>query len=483
MDTTSTTPFTPCSKCAPLFAQQEAKLKQQDAKIQFLEERIAVLEGRSQQNSSNSSKPPSSDGYNKPAPKSLRSPSGRRSGGQNGHPGSTLKAVAKPDRVEVHPAQLCLGCHHPLKGQPRLGYEKRQVFDLPPDLKLLVTEHRAEIKFCPFCRRRATAPFPPEAQAPTQYGPGLMAWWTYLKNQQLIPLERISQMTADLFRIQVSEATLQSVFQAAFSKLGVFEAQTTHLLQKAKLAHSDETGFRVARSLHWLHNLSTRLLTWYGVHRKRGQKAIETFGILKAFTGRLIHDCWSSYLALKNCLHGLCNAHILRELTFIHEVQGQPWAEKMHSLLLEMHRFVLKRKQKVSRLRRSQILPWKRRYRRLLWEGWAANPPRPPSYSKRGRPKQTKARNLLFRLQKYEDFVLAFLYDFRVPFTNNLSEQDLRMMKVQQKISGAFRTFHGAEVFARIRSYISTVRKHNRDVFQDLVRLFQNRPFIPRKAA
>jgi transposase len=471
----------PCSKCAPLFEQQETKLKQQDAKIRALEERLAVLEDRSRQNSSNSSKPPSSDGYNKPAPKSLRSSSGRRSGGQNGHPGRTLKAVAKPDHVMIHPLQLCLGCDHSLGHQPILGHEKRQVFDLP-DLQLIVTEHQAEIRLCPYCGRRATALFPPEAQAPTQYGPRLMAWWAYLRVQQLLSLERIAQMTFDLFGIQVSEATLQSAIQTASSKLEGFEAKTKDLLQKAKLAHADETGLRVDGQLHWLHNLSTRLLTWYGVHRHRGRQAIEAFGILRRFRGRLIHDCWASYFALKHCLHGLCNAHLLRELTFIHEVQGQPWAGKMCDLLVEMHQFVTQRKAVSSRTSPRQRAFWQRRYRGLLREGWAANPARPPGFPKRGRPKQTKAQNLLNRLQCHQNSVLAFLYDFRVPFTNNLSEQDLRMMKVQQKISGAFRTSQGAQVFARIRSYVSTVRKNQRDVFREMVHLFQNKPFIPRKA-
>lgn len=482
MDTTSTTPFTPCPKCAPLFAQLLAKIERQEITIAKLEQRLAELEGRLKQDSSNSSKPPSSDGYNKPSPKSSRTPSGKPSGGQKGHPGSTLKAVAKPDQVVVHPLQLCLGCHHSLVHRSLRGREKRQVFDLP-DLRLLVTEHQAEIRFCPYCKKPETAPFPPEVQAPTQYGPRLMAWWAYLRVQQLMPLERISQMTFDLFGIRVSEATLQSAIQAASSKLDGFEAKVELLLQKAKLAHADETGLRVEGKLHWLHNLSTRLLTWYGVHPKRGRNALEAFGLLKRFRGRLIHDCWSSYLALKRCLHGLCNAHLLRELTFLQEVQNQPWAGKMRTLLLEMHQFVVQRRQVASRATPVQKALWHRRYRRLLREGWAANPIRPPGKRKRGRPKRTKAQNLLDRLQRHQDSVLAFLYDFRVPFTNNQAEQDLRMMKIQQKISGAFRTSKGALTFARIRSYVSTVRKNQRDVFQDMVRLFQNRPFIPQRAA
>jgi transposase len=393
-----------------------------------------------------------------------------------------LKTVSKPDEVVIHPLQLCLGCHHSLGRRPVLDHERRQVFDLP-DFHLQVTEHRAEIKLCSFCGCQATALFPSEVQAPTQYGPKLMAWWAYLRVQQLIPLERIAQMTFDLLKIRVSEATIQQAVQNASSKLDGFEAKTRDLLQKASLTHADETGARVQGKLHWLHSLSTRLLTWYGVHRKRGGQALETFGILKRFKGRLIHDCWAAYFALERCLHGLCNAHLLRELTFLFEVQNQPWAGKMHVLLLEIHQFVQERKRTHSRATPSQRAFWHRRYRGLLREGWKANPKWVPTHRTRGRPKQTKAQNLLDRLQRHQDSVLAFLDDFRVPFTNNQAEQDLRMMKVQQKISGTFRTVQGAQVFARIRSYVSTVRKNQRNVFEEMVHLFQNKPFIPKRAA
>ncbi len=445
---------------------------------------LEALQARLAQTSRNSSKPPSTDGYTQPAPQSLRKPSGLKSGGQPGHPGNTLKPVDKPDVIIPHRLTRCsCGCGRSLRHEPVLRHEKRQVFDLPPQ-KLIVIEHQAEVKRCPLSKREITADFPVDVTAPAQYGSHLYAWWVYLRVQQLIPLERISQMTEDLFGQAVSQATLQAALLAAYQRLAGFETRVKRLLEQARVVHADETGLRVAGKLHWLHNLSTRRFTWYGVHPKRGTDAIEDFGILQRFTGRLVHDCYSSYFTLKNCLHALCNAHFLRELIFLHEVLHQEWAKKMHDLLLEMLRGVAERKERADRFTAAQLVPWIKRYRALLRQGRAANPPLPaPPSPRRGRRKQSKAQNLLDRLTRHQRSALAFLHDFQVPFTNNLSEQDLRMSKVQQKISGAFRTLRGAQIFARIRGYVSTVRKHQRNVFHNVILLFDGHPFMPRAPA
>ncbi|MEK7996396.1 MAG: IS66 family transposase [Planctomycetota bacterium] len=443
-------------------------------------ERIRTLEEQQAQNSRNSSLPPSSDGYTKPAPKSQRKKSGRKSGGQVGHTGHTLAQVDKPDHIKIHPLKKCpCGCGADLRKKPVLRYEIRQVFDLPPQ-KLFVTEHQAEIKLCPISGREVTADFPADVTAPAQYGSRMHALWVYLRVQQLLPLDRIGQMCADLFGHPVSEATIQASVVSAHDQLTGFEETVTSLMKKEKVAHADETGVRAAGKLHWLHSLSTRFLTWYGVHRKRGAEAMDELGVLKKFKGRLIHDCLPSYFKLKNCRHGLCNSHLLRELTFIHEVYRQEWARKMSDLQREMLQYVKARKECVSRLTAKQLAPWIKRYRAILREGRAVNPAFPPPETpRRGRRKQSKPQNLLDRLEQHERSVLAFLHDFRVPFTNNQAEQDLRMMKVQQKISGTFRTIEGARMFARIRSYVSTVRKHERDVFENIVLLFEGQPFMP----
>lgn len=415
--------------------------------------RLQVLEARIALNSQNSSKPPSSDGYTKPAPKSLRKKSGLRSGGQHGHPGHTLLPAEKPDRTILHRLKRCpCGCGTNLHGRPVLRIEKRQVFDLLPKM-IVVTEHRVEVKLCPNTGREVSAAFPAGVNAPTQYGRHLSGCLVYLRAQQLIPLDRISQLCADLFGMAVSEATVQAAIAAVYNALAGFEAKAADLIAQAPIAHPDETGLRVAGSLHWLHVVSTKTLTWYGVHKKRGSEAIEHFNILPRFAGRLIHDCLSAYFDLK-CLHGLCNAHLLRELTFLHEVLHQKWAARMIELLLRMHRSVAACKARAGPSTAPQRAAWTRKYQALL-----------------------------LRLRRHESSVLAFLYDSRVPFTNNLAEQDLRMMKVQQKISGAFRTLEGARMFARIRAYLSTSRKNQRDVFQDIVAALVGQPFMPSAAA
>ena len=447
--------------------------------VRDLRARLQALQAQHDLNSRNSSKPPASDGYAKPAPNSLRVSSGRTSGGQAGHPGRTLQPVTRPDHVVPHRLTHCpCGCGGDLRQQPVLRLERRQVFDLPP-LRLDVTEHQAEVKRCPRSGHVVCAPFPVGVMAPTQYGPHFLSLLVYWRGQQLLPLERITQMSADLFGYPLSEATVHKACATASGDLAGFESALVHHLRQAEILHTDETGLRVAGSLHWLHNLSTPLLTWYGVHRHRGKAALEHFGILPDFRGRLIHDCWAPYFDL-GCEHGLCNAHLLRELIFIEEQLHQAWAGHMRRLLLSMHQAVTDHTRRHTPLTPAERRAWRRRYRATLREGWVANPLGHRAPRRRGRPKKTKPQNLLARLQRHADAVLAFLDHPRVPFTNNQSEQDLRMMKVQQKISGCFRTLSGAHTFARVRSYISTVRKHGHPILPAIANAVSGCPFMPR---
>jgi len=451
-----------------------------DTKPRALVPIILDLQARLALNSRNSSKPPSSDGYIKPAPKSLREKRGRKSGGQPGHPGYTLKPVERPDETIMVPLSTCpKGCDTQLHHCPTIGHVHRQVFDLP--LKLfLVTEYRAETKHCPACDVDVTAPFPPDVTAPVQYGGRWLACLAYLRDQNFIASQRLSQFCADIFGQPVSEQTIQRAETAASDNLEPFEAKVKTLLPCADILNGDETGLRVQGKLHWVHGLGSKLLTWYGLHARKGSEAIEHFGILTRFYGRLIHDCLASYFDLP-CRHGLCNAHILRELTFLFENLNQDWAGKMRQLLLDMNARVDELKALGrARLSHAERASWFKRYEGLLAQGYAANPPpTPPPVRRRGRPKKTKALNLLDRMQRHKKAVLAFLCDFRVPFTNNHAEQILRMLKVRQKISGGFRTKTGAERFLRVRGYIDTVRKHNLPVFHALVDAIAGRPFIP----
>jgi transposase len=439
-----------------------------------LQERLALT-------SRNSSKPPSQDGYAKPKPKSLRGRSGKKSGGQPGHPGSTLEPVEKPDQIVVHPLSSCpCGCGSDLSEQPVLDYESRQIFDLPPQ-KLIVTEHRVEVKRCPLSGALVHTPWPVGVTAPVQYGPGFLAWLAYLNTQQFIPLGRIDQMSFDLFGQHVSEDTILTAMKSIGQHLVPFAQAVKEQLLQEPVVNGDESGLRVAGALNWLHVLSTTTLTWYGVHRKRGREALDSFAILPEFPGRLVHDCWQTYLELP-CSHALCLAHILRELIFIHEECDQAWAKSLADLLLDMNRKREEQKLLASSFPSEQLREWHQQYQKILSEGRAVNPPiipMPDAPKKRGRKKQTKPQNLLDRLENYEDWVLAFLHDFQIPFTNNLAEQDVRMIKVKQKVSGSFRTLEGAELFATIRSYISTVRKQGQSIFQELKAAMAGNPFIP----
>ena len=439
-----------------------------------LQERLALT-------SRNSSQPPSQDGYAKPKPKSLRGKTGKKSGGQPGHPGATLKPVEKPDRIEVHPLSSCpCGCGGDLSEQPVLHYESRQVFDLPPQ-KLVVTEHRVEVKRCPLSGELVHTPWPVGITAPVQYGPDFLAWLAYLNTQQFMPLARIGQMSCDLFGQQVSDDTIHTAMKTIGLQLDPFSQAVKKQLPQEPVVNVDESGLRVAGSLNWLHVLSTTTLTWYGVHRKRGREALDSFAILPKFLGRLVHDGWQPYLELP-CLHALCLAHILRELIFIHEECDQAWAKALADLLLDMNQKREEQKLLASGFPSERLKKWHQQYQGILRQGRAVNPPLIPMPNvpkKRGRKKQTKAQNLLDRLENHENWVLAFLHDFHIPFTNNLAEQDIRMIKVKQKVSGAFRTFEGAELFASIRSYISTARKQGRSILQELKAAIAGNPFLP----
>lgn len=453
-----------------------ARIDRLETLVATLQEEVRSLKARLAKNSSNSSKPPSSDGYQKPAPKSLRTPSGKKSGGQPGHEGKTLSRVKEPDHVIVHPLDSC-PCGADLSKTAAQDYESRQVFDLP-DPRLDVTEHRCEIKECPDCGERITASFPIDVVAPVQYGLRFQSLLVYLKDGQLLPLDRISQLCADLYGYDVSAATIESARHDCHEALEPFEEELKQVLIVSDLLHADESGLRVEGKLRWLHVVSNPLLTFLGVHSRRGREAQDDFGILPLFAGALMHDFWRPYLTYA-CAHVLCNAHHLRELKFLFEELKQKWAGRMTGLLLKMLEYVREQSPKKPGLSAKEIARWLKRYRKILKEGYEENPSPPVRTGRRGRLKKTKAQNLLERMDIYRKNVLAFLYDFRIPFTNNQAEQDIRMIKVQQKISGGFRTLEGARMFARIRSYISTVRKHRLNVFDMITQAIAGQPFMP----
>ena len=430
----------------------------------------AELRRRLDQDSSTSSKPPSSDGLRK-RPRiagSLRGRSGKASGGQPGHKGDTLRRVAAPDRIVEHAAWTCRHCLAPLTAGMRTGEETRQVFELPARL-IEVTEHRAAIYACSRCRGRTRARFPAEVTAPAQYGARFRAAAVYLNLQQLVAEDRVAQTMADLFG--AARFCPMSLAQWMAAQARAFEpvrARIAALAAAAPVRCLDETGFRVAGRNHWLHTIATEALTLYRVSPKRSDLPRDLAG------GVIVHDGLKGYRDLSGVCHALCNAHHLRELKALIEFDGEAWAEPMRDLLLEAHRAVEEaRELGRTALPVQDVDGFKARYWELLRLGLAHHrklPRLPRHASNRGRAKRRPGHNLLIRLHRFKDDVLRFLVDFAVPFTNNLAEQALRMMKVKMKISGAFRTLAAAQDFAALRSVVASARKRGWNILESLTR-------------
>ena len=460
-----------------LTLQQQMRELQQTVAAQADE--IQKLRDQLTKNSRNSGKPPSSDGLKKPRPRNLRKKTGRSSGGQKGHKGHTLEMVEQPDHVRVHPVSQCPHCATDLQSVERCEIERRQVFDLPP-VHIEVTEHRAEIKVCPRCGKQVKGDFPPSVTQPVQYGPRIKAQVSYLNTYQLIPWARVRELLGDFYGHAPAEALILESNTAVLDGIKPSLDTIKQQLIASDVAHFDESGLRVENRLNWLHVASTNYLTYYSVQPKRGQDGMNAIDILPAFEGRAVHDCWPSYFAFDNCQHALCNAHHLRDLLFVIEQYEQSWAEEMLQLLLDIKAEVDAAPAGQMSLASERLTHFEQRYDELIAQGLAANPPPiDPPPKKRGRKKQSPPKNLLDRLQKYKSQTLAFMYDFRVPFDNNLAERDVRMVKIKQKVSGAFRTRTGAETFCAIRSYISTTRKHRLNVIDAIYGALTGTPFIP----
>ena len=461
-------------------AVQDARLAAQDARIVEQDARIAELERQLASSSRNSSKPPSSDGLDKPAPKSLRGRSGREPGGQPGHQGRTLRQVERPDEVVVHEPGACTGCGGTLTGEDRpAGVLRRQVFDIPKST-VRVVEHRLLARRC-VCGTVTQAPAPAGVSAPAQYGPHAAAIAVYLVLGQHLPVARTAALLAELFGTPMSVGTVAAWTSRAAAGLEPFTAAAVAGLAGAELVHVDETGLRVAGRLHWLHVASSARFTALFCHAKRGKEAIDAAGVLPSFAGIAVHDAFTSYARYRSVTHALCNAHLLRELIAVvdfHTAHPPPpggtvpagwcWAQQVIEALLG-----LKAITHTGTLPDPAVLA---AHRRLIISAaliGASTETGPPGAV--GRRHRALARRIHRRIEDY----LRFATDPRVPFDNNAAERDIRMVKIKQKVSGCLRTLAGAQDFAAMRSYLSTATKHGRRPFDVLTELTSGNVWIP----
>lgn len=427
----------------------------------------AELRSRLNLNSKNSHKPPSSEGLSKKPGLPKNSP--KKSGGQFGHKGKTLKMVDQPDKVVLHHAPSCPCCTKVFSASDVVFVEqKRQVFDIP-EPRIEVTEHRLGSVFC--CGRLHFGSFPPEVSQPVQYGSRIKALSVLLNNDYKIPLEKIERLMGDLWNCTFNESTAVAANAGMYEALHPVEEQIKEAVLDSEVAHFDETGMRVEKKLHWFHVASTALFTYLFVHKKRGKEALESeASLLKDFTKWAVHDCWASYFDFERCLHALCGAHLLRELTNLTE-NGSKWAAQMHCFMLSLYLACQK-----GTVPLADRQTWVLQFEHICQSAHREEPP--PRQGKRGKPKNSKGRNLLNRLVKHQDEWLAFAFEQNVPFTNNQAERDIRCLKTKQKVATNFQTLKGAQHYARIQSFTSTLRKHSMNVFQNLIHAFDRKNIV-----
>jgi transposase len=459
-----------------------AELREEIASLRSLVDKLSLeiveLRARLGMNPRNSSKPPSSEGYAKPAPKSRRTRSGKKPGKQPGDPGHHLAQRLDPDARAIHSPKTCGCCGKDLGGAEVIGVSVRQVFDLPP-VALFCTEHRAERRRCS-CGAETSGAFPEEATAPACYGPALRAYVCYLVTRQHIPVARVAELLRDTYGAPVATGTIIAMVREGAAMLEEFLAGVKDLLIDAGVVHADESGLRVEAGLKWVHTVSTNDLTLYHLDEKRGTSAMEAMGVLEHLSGVLVHDGWKPYKTFDNVTHALCNAHHLRELAAVAETGGQGWAADMADLLAGTWGRVLIAKEAAEGSLGDEVLGEVfARYGAIIAAGYEVNPIPVVRSTRRGLIKRSKALNLLARLDTYRADVLRFAVDFSVPFDNNLAERDIRMVRLAEKISGGFRSTQGAEAFLAFRSYLSTAAKQGVNRLDALEGLFVGSPWMP----
>lgn len=427
---------------------------------------ISLLTNRLGLNSGNSSKPPSQDPNRK---KKAKKKNAKKPGAQKGHEGKTLEKVSVPDETVDHKVSHCKECDNNLKNEPLESYETRQVFEII--IKRNVVEHKAEVKKCKKCGTVTTGEFPDGVSKAVQYGKSVKVLSVYMSLWQLIPYKRVEEFFNVQLNMPLSVGTIYNFNKEAFDRLEPFEPLVKEKLLESPLNHIDETGIKIGEKKGWLHCVTNETWTYFFPHNSRGKDAIIEMGVLPFYNGILCHDYYTAYYEYGSC-HALCNSHHIRELERSIEQDNQSWSKLMKDLLNEINERVIEACGQLDELEQDK---YQKRYMSILSEGKKECPLNPKIPGKRGKTTQSRSRNLLDRLERHQEDVLRFMKEEIVPFTNNLAERDIRMTKVQQKISGCFRSLLGAKIFCRVRSYLSTANKNSMTATQALVMLFDGK--------
>lgn len=455
-----------------------AQIKQENRELKAEIKRLNEIINK---DSSNSSKPPSSnDGFiDTDKTESLSKPkSKKKRGGQSGSKGSNLKKVEKPDFIKLLLDTTCKNCNHNLENIDSKFISSKQLFDIPK-INIEVTEFQIHSRKCPCCHSINKPGYPSHLRASTQYGDNIKTFVAYLNTYQMLPYDRISELLEDFISHKISSGTIYNMLNIFHSQLEPFENDVKELLLKSDVIHVDETGTRVKDKLHWTHTISTSSVTYYMIHKKRGAEAIDAMAILPSYEGIAVHDHWRAYNRY-SCTHSFCNAHLLRELIGVVQNEAVLWATDMHKLLTNMntHVYTVKENDKSSPSK-GKVQQFYQQYDKICQSALKYYPPPKNLVNSKRKPKQCKGKNLLDRFMTYKNETLRFFTNLLVPFTNNLAERDLRMLKVKEKISGCFASFKGAEIFNRIRGYISTVKKNNKSVFDELRNVLYGKYYVP----
>lgn len=467
------------SLTATVDAQAES-IEESNRIIKELNQTIEELKEKLNKNSKNSSKPPSSDGYKKPTPKSLRKSSGKKMGGQKGHPGAYLSVINEPDKIESHMPSSCEGCprYDKCKGIACVA-QKRHILDVVVTVE--VTEHQAlEIPACPLHGGKRKGEFPSNVNAPVQYGENLQALVVAFNTVGAVSVKRTHEILSGVFNIPLSTGTISNMVKRCADTITDTMTTIQQKVADSALAHFDETGTRVDGKLQWVHNASNSDYTYLDISSKRGVVGMEQCGVLGKFGGVAVHDCWAPYWNYQDVEHAICCAHLLRELNGVTENhQEQTWAKQFTDLLLEMKKVkekaVSSGKEKLSYY---YLHKFDKRYNELIKLAKEENPQTGSTEKKRGRKKKGKVLALVERLEKYKASVCLFVKRFFVPFDNNQAERDIRMIKVKTKVSGCFRSEDGARNYLKIMSYIGTAHKHGFNAYKAIRNAISGHPEI-----